>query len=189
MRDRAGMLIACNPLPGVGGLTSLTALVARCNYGINRLPNDLGSLSLLEYLDVSKNMLWSLPPQVGDTHYYTWVLTSSHLHVACVHGVLYIDCNRGFFSANCKSTMGLLQAGRLQQRYVSLDLLYCYICQYNRAGLFNIMCGYGIHRHGTSTGTASHSSMCVCLCCWKSHSKSISNLTIFACVSAKHTVQ
>eukprot|EP00877_Chromochloris_zofingiensis_P009709 jgi/Chrzof1/4992/Cz15g07210.t1 len=78
LRDRAGMLIACNPLPGVGGLTSLTALVARCNYGINRLPNDLGSLSLLEYLDVSKNMLWSLPPQITQLVRLTYLDLSSN---------------------------------------------------------------------------------------------------------------
>ncbi len=57
--------MAANPLPGLEALTGLTALVARCNYGINRLPAELGGLTDLEILDVSKNMLWQIPDEVG----------------------------------------------------------------------------------------------------------------------------
>jgi hypothetical protein len=59
-------MVAANPLPGVGCLTGLTCLVARCNYGISRLPPDIGSLRGLLHVDVSKNMLWGLPSQVRE---------------------------------------------------------------------------------------------------------------------------
>jgi hypothetical protein len=48
----------------VGALTGLTRLVARCNYGINRLPAEVGRLGRLRALDLTKNMLWALPPEV-----------------------------------------------------------------------------------------------------------------------------
>jgi hypothetical protein len=65
-------MVAANPLPGVGCLSGLTCLVARCNYGISRLPPDIGSLRGLLHLDVSKNMLWGLPSQVRQLVFVTY---------------------------------------------------------------------------------------------------------------------
>lgn len=59
MRD--GLHIPVAPLAGVGALTGLTRLVAAGNYTLTELPPELGTLTLLEHLDASCNMLWALP--------------------------------------------------------------------------------------------------------------------------------
>ncbi|KAI8468619.1 MAG: hypothetical protein J3K34DRAFT_8010 [Monoraphidium minutum] len=126
LRLRNGLLMAANPLPGVGALTGLSALVARCNYGINRLPSEVGDLGALELLDVSKNMLWNLDDAIAPLRRLQHLDVSSNCLTALPDdlplGLTHLDAsnNSRVVLPESLSRLGALQA--LHLNWVWSDL-------------------------------------------------------------------
>jgi hypothetical protein len=59
MQRHIGITCDSRVCPSTAAVAAITAAAAA-----PRLPADLGSLSVLQHLDVSKNMLWALPHEV-----------------------------------------------------------------------------------------------------------------------------